>query len=712
MRNLLSNRHRLAHVALSLTMLLVLACGEEKAAEEVGIDAPLADEELETITQGLTMEKFEKQANTDGEEFDGLVKGGAKMLVSPLAAKKLASDEAAFDLPNHLSGDSEPVFLKLLDDLGGKPSAWVAVYPVKDGTAEQMLTNLKEGFIKREQGIKEKKPALIEEGNLQMMQLDSFHTVVMGATPFSRKFIQSHAGIPRYLAMGLEAHKRAFRQLKVPPKEVKLLGGRYDNRAGPGDGFTILLEVPPKDDADADGPKPRFAFRLHPDDYFGGDLEPLEKVVEAKAEFYKDHPLTPEVKSKWAQKWNSAVKVKGLDSEDEPWCIACTEAEPHFKDPEGPGPMADFAEAIAAAPYDSIFDSGDDGTETEPCSNCSDFVAECYLSVALPGLMDPPAEEDCTGYTWSFASTGFISGVPNLKQWKDDFYTAFFDDGYANVGCGPVAATTVLAWYDSLGFDNLVTNAGYSTHDSATYTGWQGVAVRLNVLMDTTEAGTAAYTLSGNFEDGFEEYIDERGYTGGISEVDEDEDIVGEIVDGRPLILLYASGGWARDHYAAIVGYYNDAADDDFYIHVNVGWGGYSVTFENGDTTVAGVVRYHWDHLYEGVQDAKIWRVRIYSGDTEWDEDAVDCMPLDPCSDLGLSSCTNYATMPPNRTSDPKAIRPPNLPDATCTPERDLFDATECVVKFWGSCISESGITFTCDPGDAHYGYDYVESCF
>jgi hypothetical protein len=678
--------------------LAMAACAGEK--QDDGVKAP-TDADLENLTQGLGQADFDKLGKSDQAELDGLVGKGGAPTIKPGVVRQLATLEARRDLPT-LGADAEPLFFKLLPGFDGKPGGYVAVYSLDGSTAEDMLARIKQGFLLREKGLKEKNRKKIHAGELLMMQPSSYLTVILGAGAQARGFIRSHFGAPRFLTAGFLAHKKAAMALELPLDAIRIVGGAFDNRAGPGDGFGVVLEVKET--------HARHVFLLYPDLPFEGDLLTMEELAAAKAEYAAAHPLPGKLKEALALKWKKTVGAAGLATETAGWCVSCQSLEGILQVPDDGDAFGDHLIAVADRSLEDLLESLDQ-EGVEPCSDCSDHVAACWLSQHMaPGFYDPP-DGECTGYTWSLASTGFISGVPNFKQWHDHFYTAFLDDGIAAVGCGPVAAATVLAWFDMLGFDALITGAGHSTGQSETYTGWMGVAVRLNELMDTFEAGSAAATPSGDFEDGLEAYIEERGYTGGLVEVDSKTDVITEVVEGRPLILLYTSGGWARDHYAVIVGFYDDPGDDDFYIHVATGWGGYeAVIMENGDAVTAGITRYHWDDLYEGVQDAKIYRFRIYSGDTAWDGDSATCDAFDPCDDLDLDSCVDYAVTPPYRDDDPVAVRPPNLPDPTCTLERQIFDGTDCTVKFWGGCLEDAGRTFTCDGG-AEDGGAYLDDC-
>lgn len=708
-----SRRKNLLTIWLVLAaLLLAAACGKETTEEaDRGENDPLTEEGLESVVSALTEKEFTALGASDDAEIDGYLGKGEFPGIAPQMVKVLAEDQLLIDVPGLDSGEPggelEPMLLKLLPDLHGKPSAYVAVYSLDGSTVQDMFKNLKEGFIARENGLKESNAEMIFEGEATMKQLGSFHTVVMGATPFSKRFIQARAGAPRFLSLGMIAHKRVARQLKLPPKAIKIVGARYDNRAGPGQGFSIVLE--------AGEDKEKYLYQVVPGGVGAGFVMPLAEAIQHSKQYYQERPLNKVVKDGLAAKWNKSAQAKGFADGDEDWCVGCASLEAVFAIPEEDTPPA----AINKGKLADILENLDpDGVES--CDNCSDYVRDCWSHENLnqyPFDGDFPAPEgECTGFTYEFASTAFISGVPNFDQWPDDFYTAFLDDGNAAVGCGPVAAATVLAWHDSLGFTNLVTEhengGGFSANNSATYTGWRGTAVRLNVLMNTTEIGSQAYTLPGNFEDGLEEYIENRGYSYSFAEVDETTDFISQIVNGRPLLMLYSSYLPTWDHYAVIQGYYNDPDDDDFYVHVNMGAGGQSGTLQdlNNLQMTDGIVRYNWDALLENRQDPKVWRLRINSGD-EWDSSGADCGAFTPCSDLGLTGCADYAAMPPYRSSDPVTVRPPNIYGEGCSTERDLFDATDCGVKFWGNCLSASETTFTCNETDPDNGADYLQSC-
>ena len=223
----------------------------------------------------------------------------------------------------------------------------------------------------------------------------------------------------------------------------------------------------------------------------------------------------------------------------------------------------------STAPIDTCDDFGDaccpwvDGEFQDDGQCPSTCVCECEDEVHVEGSTDYGV---------------FIRGVPTLYQHQVSVPWSLVCQNEVAVGCGPIAVTALLSWYEGMGHGNL--SDGFRS--PAGEIKWQAMSETLrNDYLGSHCFGDATWTLPWDLEGGAIDFVDDQGVAYDHIEMtnylDAGEDdafdlVQAEIDASRPLILGYDSNltnglGGSIDHYGIITGYVDDT------IYVNTGWG-------------------------------------------------------------------------------------------------------------------------------------------
>jgi hypothetical protein len=262
----------------------------------------------------------------------------------------------------------------------------------------------------------------------------------------------------------------------------------------------------------------------------------------------------------------------------------------------------------------------------------------------------------------------FLAGVPNL--WQFDYACGAF--GANAVGCGPVAATTVMYWWAQQGYDGLVTGfmSGRGTSPVEREHDWQGMVETFrDDYLDGGFCVAGQYaTLQGTMRNGIDDFIADAGYAASVDHykvcdgcnrnaadelaADDGLDVViSELAQGRPVIMGFNVGpatattdtfdDYESDpvvaydgelsngapatgiisHYAVITGY--QRIDSQDIVYLNLGWQQWE------DVPFLWNVAGKWLHLYtvdmhEGASGDEFCSIDRGIDDTFLDDDDLD----------------------------------------------------------------------------------------
>ncbi len=209
-----------------------------------------------------------------------------------------------------------------------------------------------------------------------------------------------------------------------------------------------------------------------------------------------------------------------------------------------------------------------------------------FAALVAVALAAPAARAGAPAFV-SDETGRMLRGMPGLTMFQRDFRTLSWGGDWGvqtteleDVGCGPIAASNLLVWWMSRGYDRLAD--GYRT--SSGRIDWQELAVHLREDRFNTGSGVGVntYTTPASLEDGLRAFIEDQGYGVEVErKVVHDDDVAASMRDiraaidaGEPVVLLYdpldgdgdtTIGGMT--HYGVIVGY----QDDDVFINEGLG---------------------------------------------------------------------------------------------------------------------------------------------
>ncbi len=215
-------------------------------------------------------------------------------------------------------------------------------------------------------------------------------------------------------------------------------------------------------------------------------------------------------------------------------------------------------------------------------------------------------------------NVAIISGVPRYYQKEVscstyDQITCVTLEETVPTGCGPVAGATILAWWDRIGYDDLVDENDVDEDGMP-----ENLIVQLGQkdYMHVYGSNFGTAVLPKNFVKGLQAYIEEKGYfaeihryrikeAGTFEELDEDKNVVrtlsvdemfeilkDEIRHGRPLVYALRHDGATRgdgtfkfiNHYVTVVGY--DNTDGDYNLIVQPNWASFDHWGLNATTSL------------------------------------------------------------------------------------------------------------------------------
>jgi len=142
---------------------------------------------------------------------------------------------------------------------------------------------------------------------------------------------------------------------------------------------------------------------------------------------------------------------------------------------------------------------------------------------------------------------------------------------HSGVGCGPLAAASLMGYWDQMGYEGLL---GVSGWDQVKLT--SNVSAELAILAEYLNTDSDGWTLSNNVPPGLEDYaLNEGGYEFSAANVNFLQfagQLSSEINSGRPLIFLVDSNGDATlDHFVPVIGY-DDRGPSGLYYGFYTNW--------------------------------------------------------------------------------------------------------------------------------------------
>ncbi|MBW1925215.1 MAG: hypothetical protein JRJ35_17315 [Deltaproteobacteria bacterium] len=164
----------------------------------------------------------------------------------------------------------------------------------------------------------------------------------------------------------------------------------------------------------------------------------------------------------------------------------------------------------------------------------------------------------------------FLCQAPGLAQvvTVTDITGIEVPEYYSGVGCGPLAAASLMGYWDQRGYEGLL---GVSGWDQVRLT--SHVSAELDILAEYLNTDSDGWTLSNNVPSGLEAYaLNEGGYefesaNHYFSSLHPDELpslVMSEIDAGRPLIFLVdTNSDGSSDHFVPVFGYEKDDVSEE-----------------------------------------------------------------------------------------------------------------------------------------------------
>ncbi len=555
------------------------------------------------------------------------------------ASRRLMRVAADFAGRSRRAGvDREPLGAMLLRDLDGRVVALATVFPVGADTpsAGAIREAVASGTAAIVGGPGSEAESAVLPQVATLRQRRRFQTVIVGAAATQRRLLSMRPGLPSQIYLELGRHRVAA-AAKAELDQVKLRRSFYEPRLQRGNHEGAVYGVAGKGDhvyffPSVGSPEghvvPRNVF-----------MEARQRVTsdaarELAAASGRTGELDDAAMRRWlvernARQWGRHFAFVdatqgGAAAE---LCHACTDRVAGLLEN---GRRERLAWALpredgADGDCNYIYLNGD----RVPVARCEGFSDECCEwqdgEFVDTGDCLSSCECECEGEEWKVIDYPVhLRGVPTLFQHDVVVNpieiqiaggTTEACDTTVAVGCGPIAVSEVLIWYDQLGWDEILAN--YRTAGNEVQ--WRELAEDLrDDYLGSYCWGEQTATLLGPMEKGFEEFVSDLGLSVSVTRfvIKSRDESVGwstirsEINANRPLMLAYntdgrngIASGWV-DHFGVISGY--DDVLGSKIIHVVTGWG-------EGDNET-----YEWDipsnkvHLYSVVMGAG------GSGGAEW----------------------------------------------------------------------------------------------
>ncbi|MBN1944704.1 MAG: hypothetical protein JW797_03465 [Bradymonadales bacterium] len=571
-----------------------LAAGCTESGEGTPDDSELLDQEWDT-------DQVMSALSTGAHDRDSL--GEGMPTFKPRFLHRVAMRFA--QLPGEIAQPVGPAGSSVVQDLNGTPSAFVETFArqadgqLRPAEIAQHLNSTGRAFsnaIDQNRGLALN---IIED----ITMCDTYLTVAVGARPTTPTLIFRSTGLPPQVFRTV-GRIQVSRALDVGLRDVIAVRPFYQPHMPVGLDWGLLYRV--GEGADLN---PTHLFLVPSSAFPFGKVMSIEEYRSVRQQLRESTLAAPREQTLYADLPDGAADPRIESQQIERWGRVAARAE--YAEPGDLCPGCDPAtndtmERVRSDTIGDLIDSGILHGDDQTCGNCTYYYPDgeevsvescdsagdaCCEWVDRAYVDTGDCIERCTcvchqEYTRTERYGQFIRGVPKLHQY--DYDDPECPDAPVAVGCGPVAAAELLAWWDQLGW-NLI---GDSYRGGAGALRWHVLVEQLrNDYLDSWcdaddgQTGTWASAITS----GIPVFMEDRGYdidaigltveqqkADASNEEELFEDIRSAINHSRPVLLGYCcdcgdlAGLGNANHAGIIVGYYTQ--DWVPYVYINTGW--------------------------------------------------------------------------------------------------------------------------------------------